>query len=272
MGMDTMMQELDQLLFNRSYDMRVRLRHINQAFGPLQDRTIVCIGPVPAALRARMMMLGGVWTFTMEMEKLPYKDGSFDRVVVVDHLDTVADDYAYMADVHRVLKSAGLLYVDTSHAKRWTVWRPVRKLFGIEDRIFQRVREGYTERSLFDILKDGFDLQETRTYARFFSETVETFVRLAVGALCGPESADEDADATETDRFRRRLYAIQSVAYPFFAVAAKLDWLLFFTKGYRIRAVARRRLWKPRRTPVLRDGRTLADATLNTKIGTAAPF
>ncbi len=264
------MPEMDQLLFNRSYSMRTRLRMITNALGPFDDRSIICIGPCPPALRARLMTLGGEWTFVNESESLSFEDGIFDRAIVLDHLDMVPDDYAFMSDVHRVLKSAGLLYMDTAHFKRWTFWRGVRRLFGLEERATGRLREGYTEQTLFDILKDGFDLQETRTYSRFFSEMIETFVRLAVAVLCVSEK--EDPDALYAERNRKRLVVIQSVAYPFYVITAQLDWVVCFTKGYRIRAVARRRLWKPRRTPVLRDGRTLADATLNTKIGTAAPF
>jgi hypothetical protein len=57
-----------------------------------------------------------------------------------------------------------------------------------------------------------------------------------------------------------------------FWIAAQLDLLLFFTRGYHLVAIAQRKIWRPRRTPVLKDGRSIADATLNTRIGSAAPF
>ncbi len=265
----------EHLLFNKSYLLKSRMRMITQAMGPMQDRTGLCIGLVPAAFRARLMALGGEWTFTQAQHvPLPYKDGSFDRVLVLDHLEWVHDDYGFLADAHRVLKAAGLLYVDTEHHKRWTVWRPVRRLFGVEERQAERIREGYTERGLFDLLKDGFDLQETRTYSRFFVEGAETVLRLTMGAFSGTARSDgaDQEEIEDPELLNRRIARIQSIAYPFFLLGAKLDWLLFYTHGYRLRALARRRLWKPRRTPVLRDGRTLADATLNTRIGTAAPF
>lgn len=263
------------VVFNRSYLLRLRLKLIVQAIGPMEDRKILCIGTLPSALRARLLTTGGDWTFSQELEpKLPYRDGVFDRVIIMDHLEWVEDDYGIVAEAHRVLKSAGLLFVDTEHRKRWTFWRPIRKLFGVEERPIQRVRAGYTERALFDILKDGFDIQETRSYSRFFVEGAETLLRLAVGAFAAgaPSDGVEEDEADDADELNQRIARIQTFAYPFFLIAAKLDWLIFFTRGYRIRAEARRRLWKPRRTPVLRDGRTLADATLNTRIGTAAPF
>lgn len=262
-------------LFRRSYPLHTRLRLISQTIGPNSSRSGLCIGTVSAAFRARLAMLGGEWTFTQQTySPLPYADGAFDCVLVLDHLEWVDDDYAFMADIHRVLKSAGTLFVDTEHYKRWTVWRPIRRLFGVEERTAERIRNGYTDGGLFDILKDGFDLQESRTYSRFFVEGTETMLRLAVGAWCGGERSDgaEQEGAEPDDWSLRRIDRMQTIAFPFFLLAEKLDWLLFFTRGYRVRAVARRRLWKPRRAPIMRDGRTLVDATLNTRIGTAAPF
>jgi len=264
-------RQAEQTLFNKSYMLRKRLRMVAQAVGPMQQRKALCIGAIPASLRARLLALGGDWAFSDSKTELPFKDGTFDRVILLDHLEWVADDYAFIAEAHRVLKTAGTLIVDTDHVKAWTFWRPVRRLFGVADRDEERVREGYTGTGLFDILKDGFDVQETRTYSRFFLEGVETLSRLAIGALMGAPGYEE-TEEEQGARLARRMESVQSVAYPFFVVGSGLDWLLFFTRGYRLMAVARRRLWKPRRTPVLRDGRTLADATLNAKIGTAADF
>jgi SAM-dependent methyltransferase len=274
--MDTETESATELsLFNRSYMLKLRMRPISAAMGPMAERSALCIGTVPAALRARLLALGGDWTFVRTNGPLTYQDGVFDRVLVLDHLEWEEDDYAFIAEVHRVLKTAGILYVDTEHRKRWTFWRPVRRLFGVEDRVAERLRPGYTESSLFDLLKDGFDLQESRTYSRAFTEGAETLLRLAAGAFWGggrTDGADQEDDDETNDELARHLYRMQSIAYPFFVVASKLDWLLFFTRGYRLRATARRRLWKPRRIPQLRDGRRLVDAALNTKIGTAAPF
>jgi SAM-dependent methyltransferase len=273
--MDTTSDQLERSLFQKSYLLKLRMRQIDHAVSPMTERTALCIGVVPGAMRAQLLALGGDWTFSQDQHgNLPFKDGCFDRVLILDHLEWVHDDYAFMAEVHRVLKTAGLLFVDTEHRKRWSFWRPVRRLFGVDERPAERIRDGYTESTLFDILKDGFDLQEARTYSRFFVEGAESLLRMAVGAFSGGERSDGADQEGQADGAAviRRIGHIQAVAYPFFLICAKLDWLLFFTGGYRIRVLARRRLWKPRRTPVLRDGRTLADATLNTRIGTANPF
>ena len=43
-----------------------------------------------------------------------------------------------------------------------------------------RVRPGYTESALFNILKDGFDVHHVRSYSRFFVEFVDAWVRYSM--------------------------------------------------------------------------------------------
>lgn len=260
------------LWVRRSYPWQQRLRRVQQVLGAnLVGKRVLCVGAIPVELTPELQALGGEWTFVSDPETITFLDDAFDHAVLIDCLERVDNDYAFIEGVHGALKSAGMLYIDARHAKRWTVWRPLRRLCGIEPRVDDQVRSGYTESSLFDLLKDGFDVQETRTVSRFFSEGVETSLRLALGVFGVPanESISEEEQA---DRIAQRFALIQAIHYPLFVIASYLDWLVFLTRGYRLQAVVRRRLWKPRRTPVLRDGRTLADATLNTRIGTAAPF
>ena len=132
----------------------------------------------------------------------------------------------------------------------------------------------YTESQLFTVLKDGFDTEEVQSWSRFCAELVEITTQMlmaVLGATPGPLSGH----AGDNDRAvmaYRRLVKLQAVMRPFAWLAVGLDSLLFFTRGYRMALRARHRAWKPRRAPTLTDGRSIADATINTKIGTAAPF
>ena len=60
--------------------------------------------------------------------------------------------------------------------------------------------------------------------------------------------------------------------YPRAVMAGLRDMVREFPAGYHMVVRARRRVWRPRLTPKLQDGRSIADAALNTKIGTAQPF
>jgi hypothetical protein len=54
-----------------------------------------------------------------------------------------------------------------------------------------------------------------------------------------------------------------SRAYPFSWLAYQLDALLLLTKGYYLLACAKRHAWRPRKAPVLNDGRRIGDAVLS---------
>lgn len=259
----------EEKCLDRSFVLKRQFRRFAQGLGSMHGRNALCIGPLASPLRNRLQGLGGMWIFVDNLsDSAPYEDGQFDRLLIFESLERVEDDYVFIATCHRLLKPSGLLLIDTEHAKRWTVWRPVRRWFGIDSNPALRVRFGYTEAALFALLKDGFDVQQTKSYSRFGVEAVETVARLMIGAWLVDEDPEEEARVA----MLRRLYWVQTIFYPFFVVAQVLDLLIFFTRGYRLFAVTRRRLWKPRLTPVLRDGRSLADATLNSKIGTATLF
>jgi hypothetical protein len=123
-------------------------------------------------------------------------------------------------------------------------------------------------------MKDGFDTEEVLSWSRFFVEMVELKAQLFV-AVAGGGSARLTGQAGDDERMLmsfRKILGVYSLFYPFGKLAAGLDRLLPLHRGHRMAIRARRRSWKPRVTPTLKDGRSIADATINTKIGTAGPF
>ena len=103
-------------------------------------------------------------------------------------------------------------------------------------------------------------MELARTCNRFFVELLEAVAQW--GARKGADEAGWGASSL-------RWYG--ALRYPF-KLAVALDTLLAFTRGYDLIARARRRPWRPRRAPILSDGRSIAEAALGGKIGTAAPF
>ena len=101
---------------------------------------------------------------------------------------------------------------------------PHRRAWGLAN-LFVR-ESAYTDKQVFELFKHGFDMLEGRTYCRFWT-------RLAT-ARHGSGLA---APARFLDRF-------------------------VWTPGYRKIFAGRRKLWRERPTPVLRDGRSLSEAVL----------
>ena len=82
-------------------------------------------------------------------------------------------------------------------------------------------------------------------------------------------------EKTGTEEFYHytKLNALAIMAYPLMWLLSKLEEkLLFFVPGHNMVAKTKRRVWRARKQPILIDGRSIAEAAINTKIGTAAPF
>lgn len=203
----------------------------------------------PAAEARRRFLPDRVNVFTGL--PLPFPDKTFDVAVVGDLLTRVGDLDLLITELHRILKPAGSLVLDVAHARPLSWLRPLQRTMPAYY-AGQTFRPGYSERDLFLLLKDGFDVQEVRTYSRFFLTLTDLLVQRAVTA------ARIRSDSA------RRIKRIYAVAYPFFIGAIQFDKLLLGTRGYRLAALARRHVWRPRNTPVIQENRPVSKAMLST--------
>lgn len=199
------------------------------------------------------------------LPKLPFEDGAFDAVVVSEMLEYVENPTDLMAELHRVMRSKTRLILHVRR-KRRTLVGLFRRLSGLTDPTRPMMRAGFTPTELFDVLKDGFDVQETAGLGRFFMEFASLLAELFAGVIpssCEPAALDE--------RRLRRAAVVYAAFTPVFWLAGFLDALFFFLPEHHMVLRAKRRMmWVPRVTPRLRDGRSIAEAALRSKIGTAA--
>jgi len=186
----------------------------------------------------------------MQDGRLPFEDKAFDRVVLINQLEAAKDDDLLVEECHRILNVDGKLIVNARNRKPWTLLTPVERAVGATPQRRGLVRPGYTETQLFNILKHGFDVNQMRTYMRFWVEFVRTLSR---GSLHAP------LDGEALARLTRR----EALAGPFYRLAYQLDLLLFFSRGFYLVCTAKRRAWLPRKTPVLGDGRSISEAVLS---------
>lgn len=258
-------------LFKKLMPYQLKLREVVRLLGPAEGKACLDAGHDNAAMSKYLRTLGGSWATVVRQEasrpiveqavgdkvhvfdgvSMPFDDKVFDVVILSDFLERVADDHALITECHRILKPTGRLIVDVPHSKRWSVLKPIEALLGAKAAKRERVRPGYTETELFQILKHGFDVHSVRSYSKAFMEFVDMLVSF---------KADRYAGGGVQDDKLARLY---SRAYPFFWLAFQLDGLLFLTRGYNIVAVAVRHPWRPRNAPVLHDGRSITEAVLS---------
>lgn len=196
--------------------------------------------------------------------ELPFEDASFDAVVVSEALEYVDKPADLMAELHRILapKTRLILHV---RRKRRSLVGILRRLSGLTDPTRPMLHPGFTPTELFDVLKDGFDVQETMGYGRFFSEFANLLAELFAGVI--PSSVEPSA--VHPRRLQRTAWVFAAFT-PLFWLAGVLDAVFFFLPDHHMVVRAKRRMmWVPRVTPRLRDGRNIAEATLGYKIGTA---
>ena len=258
-------------LFKKLLPYQIKLREIVRLLGAVDGKACLDAGHDNAAMSKYLRTLGGAWSTIVRREaskpiveqavgdkvhvydgfNMPYDDKTFDVVILSDFLERASDDHALITECHRILKPTGRLIVDVPHAKRWSILRLFEALLGISQAKKERVRPGYTETELFQLLKHGFDVHSVRSYTKAFVEFIDMFV-------CARASRNAEGGAHD-----ERLGRLYSRAYPFYWLAFQLDGLLFFAKGYNLVAVAVRHPWRPRKAPVLHDGRSITEVVLS---------
>lgn len=219
-----------------------------------------------AETHAELLAEGGAERIHLAaLPQLPFEEGAFDAVVASDMLEYVEKPAELMAELHRIMRSKTRLILHVRR-KRKTLVELFRKWSGLTDPTRPMARPGFTPTELFDVLKDGFDVQETSGYGRFFTEFANLLAELFAGII---PSAGEAAALNER-RLKRALTVFTAFA-PVFWLAGVLDAVCFFLPEHHMVLRAKRRMmWVPRVTPRLRDGRSIAEAALGSKIGTAA--
>lgn len=172
--------------------------------------------------------------------RLPFEDATFDRVIVVDMLEHVPDEAAFVAELSRITKSGGRLVVNTPHLQR-TLLRRLRHALGQTDEKHGHLRPGYTPERLRELLGATFDLEGHHTYSRFFSELVDTAINWGVERL-GKKGSAKGMVVTGSDVTRHaKMFRAYSAIYPFVATLSALDALIPWASGYMLVASARRR-------------------------------
>jgi SAM-dependent methyltransferase len=279
-------------LFKRSVRRQMRLRKLRELIGITTNQNCLEITAGDGVISSRLREGGGRWKTLalssaakasvdwflddpvdfLQNAAMEEADGTFDLVVIVDVLERVRDDYAFIKECHRVLKPDGRLVITA--ARKMVLNGPLHALLGLSWRVKGLERPGYTTGEFFEVLKDGFDVPETDSYSSGCVELIGLFCEALANKLTrGPYNMPGDNAGTEEFYHYTKLNAFASLVYPLAWMLGKVEEkLFFFLPGHNMVAKTKRRVWRIRKQPVLIDGRSIAEAAINTKIGTAAPF
>lgn len=163
----------------------------------------------------------------------PFADDEFDRVVIVDLLEHIDTDRAFVSEVFRILKPGGELIVNVPNAGRGVI-RKLRNALGDTDEKHGHVRPGYTLDELKALLRDKFSVIRHTCYSKCFSEVIDALLRFAIDqARTGRMSARKGRLVRGDDlRKSQRAFRVYSLIYPIVWSFTRLDRLLVWCDGY----------------------------------------
>ena len=249
-------------LFRRSVLKQRKLAEIERLLGPTDGRRCLDLGSDNGVISLMLRRRGGRWASAdltdeavssirelvasdvhrVDGDRLPFVDAEFDCVAVVDMIEHVPDDRAFVAELARVTRPGGRLVVNTPH-RRDTTLRRLRDRLGLTDEKHGHVRPGYTVDELRQLVEESgkFAWNEARTYSRTFSEAVDIAINFGVARL-GKDHSAKGMVVTGHD-LRRHSHAFRTyrLVYPAVRAVASLDHLIPWSPGYMIAAGATRR-------------------------------
>jgi SAM-dependent methyltransferase len=233
------------VLFRRSVLKQRKLAEITAMLGPTEDLRCLDLGSDNGIVSLLLRRRGGDWAsadMTEESvasirelvgsdvhrvsgERLPFPDGEFDRVVVVDMLEHVADDRAFAAELARVLRPGrppGRQHAASAGHRAAASPPPP----GADGRAARARAPGYTLSSLRALLEPLFVLDAHRTYSRVFTETLDTAIQLGLSRT-GKKGSAKGMVVTGADMRRHRgLFRAYSALYPALWAVSRLDILV----------------------------------------------
>jgi SAM-dependent methyltransferase len=111
---------------------------------------------------------------------LPFRDSFFDAAVIVDFLEHIEDDRAFILELYRAVKPGGSLIINVPLKKPGSFLAGLRAAGGYTDEKHGHLRPGYTVRDIKALLEGMFRITEHTTYTGFFTELADSLANIAM--------------------------------------------------------------------------------------------
>lgn len=248
-------------LFKRSVLKQRKYHEICSLLGRVEGKHCLDVGSDNGVISYLLRSQGGTWksadldegsvsairdlvgteVYQIDGGPTPFEDEEFDKVVIVDFLEHIAEDGNFVKEMYRILKPGGELILNVPHHKD-SLLRRFRHTIGQTDEQHGHLRPGYTIEAITKLAGSHFEIEAYRTYSKFFSELIDTLVVFGVSLLRrGKEDPSKKGlivTGKDLKKYRSS-FKLYSVIYPFMWLFSKLDHLLFFRSGYMLIAKGR---------------------------------
>jgi 2-polyprenyl-3-methyl-5-hydroxy-6-metoxy-1,4-benzoquinol methylase len=247
-------------LFNKSVLKQRKFREITAYLGQTQGLSCLDIGADNGVISYLLRQRGGEWqsadldaqavaairalvaqnVFQIDGRHTPFRENTFDRVVIVDFLEHIDTDQDFINDMYRIIKPGGELIINVPHSKQ-SLLRRFRLAIGQTDEKHGHVRPGYTAAEVGALLGQRFTVIAAHTYSKFFSECVDTLITAAVDWMKrGDKASAKGRVVTGKDLGQYdKMFKIYSLIYPVMWIVAQFDKALPWCSGYMMLIKAR---------------------------------
>jgi predicted SAM-dependent methyltransferase len=186
-------------MFRRSIKKQQKLKALLQLLGDTHDKKclLVTCGDNNGALNWYFREHGGMWTWAdvspenhdqiSELLKEPvlalHDDhfdipaNQYDSIVVIDVLEHIEEDQAFLNELRRILNPSGMVVVTVPNGDEKLLANRIKWRLGMTPEVYGHTRAGYTVDQLTEALCTArFRPQRLGGYSRFFTEMVELII------------------------------------------------------------------------------------------------
>ncbi len=240
------MKETNSLL-HLSPPKKKKLAEILRRLGDSSGKTSIDIGGDNGVISFFLRRNGGEW-FSADLDdetvnsiralvgsnvirtdggSLPFEDSFFDAAVIVDFLEHIEDDRAFILELFRVIKPGGALIINVPLPKTGSLLARIRECAGYTDEKHGHLRPGYTADGIKALVENKFKVAEHGTYIGFFTELMDTLANIvmlkASGGATGRKGNVMTGEKAEKKKGAMRAYR---AVYPAMEAFSALDILL----------------------------------------------
>ena len=253
----------------KNQKLRLLQKHVGEVTG--QKCLLITCGDNNGALNYYFREGGGNWTWAdigehgpgpieemrelldeevhvVDPQKLPFPDGAFDTVVVIDVHEHLQSPDPFTDELFRVVKQDGRAIVTVPNGDGRKPVTVLKNLIGMTKEKYGHVRIGYSMKDLKGLMASaGFATSSTGSYSKFFTEMLELAINFAyvkvlskkddsvdvVAGTIAPSSKDQ-LDAVSGS------YGMYGRVFPIIKAISNLDRLIFFGTGYAVMVEAKR--------------------------------
>ncbi len=252
-------------MFSRSLKKKMKVAALLRHFPDLAGKKclLVTCGDNNGAINYHLRERGGKWTWAdfeahgiagmeellgekiVSLDKtsgsLPFADGVFDLVVSIDVHEHLADPQPVTSELARVTKAGGTVIVTTPNGNEKKIAVRIKNAIGMDAQSYGHVRVGFDVPDL-RLLTDaaGLTFRRHSSYSRFFTEMLELAINFLYVKVLSRKSEAKVEEGTiapvSKDQLRsvQKSYRIYALIYPVFWLVSRLDYLVWFTRGYAV--------------------------------------